>query len=114
MKFDRWNNSEGRTLAFRLFERDHSKLNTIYWYSVSEKEYFDHCYREARKKGLKSSHKILNLKENAPNVCKIHDDIEKWGLNRKINSNWLRLNSLLSVYSYFELRQFKFEVREVA
>jgi len=104
MKFERWRCQEGRSVSFRLFERDHTQINEIYWCSVSEKGFFDHIYRNTKKQKVpETPHQILKINELHKGSKNIRNVLPEWDYQRKNMSLWIRMNTLLSLNSYFEL-----------
>jgi len=103
MSFDRWLNTEGRTAAYRQFKKDHTRLNKIYWHSVSEKSFFDYQYRQAKKTTGITPFSILKITKPTKGSNNIENDLDVWHVNRNAMANWVRLNCLLSLYSYYEL-----------
>jgi hypothetical protein len=103
MKYSRWDNPEGRSASFRLFERDHTQLNKIYWHSVSEKSFFDFRYRQAKKNKSELPFDILKIDRRYKSANNIRNNLDQWNDYRSDMADWIRLNSLLSLYSYFEL-----------
>jgi len=102
MKFERWKSKDDYTHAFRLFNKHHTLMNSIYWAYVPTFYYAKHNYTTVVKDNCNiTTHEAFLL--SGKNSDRVEDNINKWYKNLKEYDNWTRLNVLVSVNSYFEI-----------
>ncbi|WP_144551353.1 hypothetical protein [Peribacillus simplex] len=103
MNFDRWKSQDDYTYAYKIFNRYHTYMNSLYWsyapafvnsqimYSKTKKEYGP----------LPTTHHLFNL--SGSNSERVASNLDDWSRHFKEFDNWTRLNALLSLNSYFEI-----------
>lgn len=102
MKFERWKSQDDYTHAFRLFNKHHTLMNSIYWAYVPTFNFATYNYKnKVKHKCDITTHEAFELKGG--NSKRVEPDINKWNKNLKEFDNWTRLNVLVSVNSYFEI-----------
>lgn len=101
MAFTRWISLDKYTYAFRLFSKYHTHMNSLYWSHVPATSYAQWIFRNAKKVNPEqTTQEMFHLSgEDAYRVTKSLDEYSK---HLKDFSNWTRLNTLVSVLSYFE------------
>ncbi|WP_234122365.1 hypothetical protein [Clostridium hydrogenum] len=102
MKFNRWKSQDDYSYAFRLFNKYHTYMNSLYWSYVPAYDSAQYTYRNAIKKvPNNTTHKVFHL--SGKNSDRVVSNINEWSKNLKEFDNWTRLNSLVAVNAYFEI-----------
>jgi hypothetical protein len=102
MKFDRWVSADKYSYVFRLFNKYHTYMNSLFWAHVPASSYAQGIYRRAKKSDpTQTTHAVYNLSgQDSQRVTNSLDDYSK---HLKEFDNWTRLNTLVAVSSYFEI-----------
>jgi hypothetical protein len=95
--FDRWGLWRDHTWAFHLFRQHHTEVNQLYW---SLTPLFRHAQRAHRSEPDLDPLSLLKLRTVTRH--ELRGGIE-WARSLKDAENWIRLNSVMAVSSYFEV-----------
>lgn len=102
MSFDRWESKDKHSYAFRIFSKYHTYMNSLYWAHVPASQNVQYQCRQALKlPNVPTTGEYFNLK--GPNAFRVSDSIDSYSEHLKEFDNWTRLNTLVSVLSYFEI-----------
>ena len=102
MSFNRWVAKDKHSYAFRLFSKHHTYMNSLYWAHVPASSAAQHQYRNALKSSpVPTTQSAFGL--TGPNAFRVADSLSDYSDHLKEFDNWTRLNTLVSVLSYFEI-----------
>ncbi|RBW64436.1 hypothetical protein DS893_14565 [Vibrionales bacterium C3R12] len=102
MPFNRWEAKDDYSYAFRLFSKHHTYMNSIYWAHVPATNNVQYqCRKHLKATPIPKTQTAFNL--SGKNSHRVADDLKDYSDHLKDFDNWTRLNSLVSVLSYFEI-----------
>ncbi|MGE7929215.1 hypothetical protein [Lysinibacillus xylanilyticus] len=103
MNFDRWKSNDDYTYAYKIFNRYHTYMNSLYWSYAPAYAYSQIAYSQKKKEGgqLPTTHELFNL--SGKDSERVASNLDDWSRHFKEFDNWTRLNALLSLNSYFEI-----------
>ncbi len=102
MEFDRWLSEDSYTHAYRLFNKHHTLMNSIYWSYAPVFAYTQSLYSTEKGNGVeRSTHQMFNLK--GLDSDRVPHRLGDWSKSLKEFDNWTRLNALVSLSAYFEI-----------
>jgi hypothetical protein len=91
----------GSTWAFRRFMAHHTELNDMYWSYMPL--WHIGRYKTKNLNAGDSVRKALHVDAKHDDARRVPETAEKWHKNIKDFNNWVRLNALMALSSYFEL-----------
>ncbi|HEY2541078.1 MAG TPA: hypothetical protein VGI28_16525 [Stellaceae bacterium] len=97
--FDRYGMWLGSTWAYRRFKLHHTEINDLYWSFAPVAGYADYLARHATPAATPTTLFFAT----GPDARRLAPSVGKWQQDLKEFQNWVRLASLLSVVSYFEI-----------
>jgi hypothetical protein len=97
--FDRWALGWGRTLAYRLFKRHHTQLNSLYWAHAAALRFAFSATRKHKREDPTTS--LFSLPGN--DITRINYSLGGWADNYEDFDNWVRLNALVGITGYLEV-----------
>lgn len=103
LNFDRWKSQDDYTYAYKIFNRYHTYMNSLYWSYAPTYAYNQIMYSKSKKEygPFPTTHHLFNVKgDNSERVAR---NLNDWNRHFKEFDNWTRLNALLSLNSYFEI-----------
>lgn len=101
MSFNRWKSIDDYTYVYRIFNRHHTFMNSIYWSYAPAFGYTQSLASKELKSGCtRTTHQLFSL--SGSNSERVDQSLNDWGRHFREFDNWTRLNALVSLSSYFE------------
>ncbi|HGO9419705.1 TPA: hypothetical protein ACLBZ1_002328 [Bacillus cereus] len=101
MSFNRWESIDKYTYVYKLFNRHHTFMNSIYWAHAPVFSYTQSLVSSELKSDCsRTTHQFFNL--SGSNSERVAQNLTDWRRHFKEFDNWTRLNALVSLSSYFE------------
>ncbi|EPV1127209.1 hypothetical protein ACV17F_005195, partial [Vibrio harveyi] len=102
MPFNRWKAKDDYSYAFRLFSKHHTYMNSLYWAHVPAMNNVQYqCRKHLKTNPTPKTQIAFNL--SGKNAHRVADNLQDYSEDLKDFDNWTRLNTLVSVLSYFEI-----------
>lgn len=103
LNFDRWKSQDDYTYAYKIFNRYHTYMNSLYWSYAPAFAYSQMTYSKKKKEGGKLPETLDLFNLSGKDTERVASNLDDWSRHFKEFDNWTRLNALLSVNSYFEI-----------